>query len=112
MFNAILHAILQQGLTILLLAGLSFIAIGLGRFFFRKSHITFVSFGEQVFFSTGIGFAVIGYSIFLLGIFHFLHSASLYILLIILTILSIAGWLQLRTRLMTPGIPSLQPGWE
>jgi len=108
MFNTLF----QQGLTLFLLAGLSFIATGTGWFFLRKTGATFSSFGEQAFFSAGTGLAIIGYSVFLLGIFQLFSPASFFILFIILAFLSLAGWLQLRTRTTTPAIQSLQHGFD
>ena len=106
------NTLFQQGLTLFLLAGLSFIATGAGWFFLRKTGATFSSFGEQAFFSAGTGLAIIGYSVFLLGIFQLFSPASFFILFIILAFLSLAGWLQLRTRTTMPAIQSLQHGFD
>ena len=108
MFNAIL----QQGLTLLLLAGLAFVATGLGWLVLRKANITYSSFVEQIFFSAGIGFAIIGCSVFLLGVLQLLYATALNILLVFLAILSLGGFLPLRTSAMTPAISFVRLRWE
>lgn len=102
MFNVLV----QQSFTLFFLAGLGFVAIGLGKVSLRKTGAPFSSFGEQVFFCAGAGFAVISYSVFILGAFRLLYPALLYILLVVLAVLSLAGWRQSfrSLRMMHPAM--------
>ena len=106
------EAILQQSLTLLILAGLVLLTVGLGWFIINKATMTFTSVGEQIFFSTGIGCAILGYSIFFLGIFHLLYPVVLYTLLVFLTFLSIAGLFSLHNSSSTHTLKIFRPGLE
>ena len=85
-------ALLQQGSTLLLLSIFVFLVIGLGRTAFINADIPFISSGEMVFYSSGIGFGIIGYGVFFLGLFQGLYFLPLSILLFCLLIISLAGW--------------------
>jgi hypothetical protein len=84
--------LLQQGLTLLLLAILAFLVTGLGRLALHKMTHAFAGFGEQVFFCTGIGFGILGYTVFFLGSIRALSSLPLSSLLLFLFLFSIVGW--------------------
>ncbi len=92
-------ALLQHTLNLLFLAGISLIAIGLGRLILCRAGIKAISFGEYVVFSTGLGFGILSYSVFLLGALQLLYPVALYILIGLFAILSLAGWLGLRCPL-------------
>jgi hypothetical protein len=93
-------ALLQQTLNLLFLAGISLIAIELGRLILCRAGTRFMSLGDYVVFSLGLGFGILSYSVFLLGALQFLYPVALYILIIgLFTILAHAGWLSLRCPL-------------
>jgi len=94
-----LGALLQHTLNLLFLAGISLIAIGLGRLILCSAGIKVISFGEYVVFSLGLGFGILSYSVFLLGALQFLYPVALYILIGLCAPLALAGWLSLRCRL-------------
>lgn len=87
-----LGALSQHTLNILYLASLSLLAIGLGRLVLYKLRITFVSSGESVVFSIGIGIGILSYSIFVLGALQLLYPLAVYILIGLCAALSFVGW--------------------
>jgi len=86
------NMLIQQGLTILLLIIFAFMLIGLGRLALYKNNIHFHSSGEIIFFSAGLGFGIVGYAVFFLGLFNGFYSFSIGLLLACLLIMSLAGW--------------------
>ncbi len=59
--------------------------------------------GESIIFSTAVGFAILGYSIFILGICQILYPAVIYAFTALCSILSIAGWyIGRRSRIQSP----------
>ncbi len=60
--------LVQQGVTILFLAGWCLITTGVGRLCLSAAAIRFASRGEGLFLSAGIGLAITGYAVFLLGV--------------------------------------------
>jgi hypothetical protein len=89
-------ALLQHVLDLFCLVAISFIAIGLGRLILSKTSIKFMSFGEYVIFSIGLGFGILSYSVFVLGAFQFLYPAVVYLLIGVLALLSVLGWMRAR----------------
>lgn len=87
-------ALLQHTLDLFCLVAISFIAIGLGRLILSKTSIKFMSFGECVIFSIGLGFGVLSYSVFVLGAFQLLYPAVVYLLMGVLALLSVLGWIR------------------
>jgi hypothetical protein len=87
-------ALLQHALDLFCLVAISFIAIGLGRLILSKTSIKFMSFGECVIFSIGLGFGILSYSVFVLGAFQFLYPAFVYLLMGVLALLSVLGWVR------------------
>lgn len=85
-------AIFQPLWTLFLLAGFVFVTTGLGLLVSRKVAFFFTDFGELLFFSIGIGFGILGYSVFVLGVIQLLHPLAFSGLLAFLTILSFVGW--------------------
>jgi hypothetical protein len=102
--------LVQQGLTILFLAGWCIITTGVGRLCMGATAIRFDSRGEGIFLSAGIGLVITGYAVFLLGVMEVLYPFSIRLLLISLALFSVAGWLRpIRTA---PAAPSGRFVWE
>jgi len=102
--------LVQQGVTILFLAGWCLITTGVGRLCLSSTTICFASCGEGLFLSAGIGLTITGYAVFLLGITDSLGASSIALLLISLALFSVAGWLRpIRT---VPAAPSGRSVWE
>ncbi len=83
---------LQQGITILLLAGWCLITTGFGRLCLGVTAIRLASRGEELFLSFGIGIPITGYAVFLLGVTGALDPSGISLLLISLALFSAAGW--------------------
>jgi hypothetical protein len=103
--TAMLDAFLQQGLTLLILAILVFMVTGLGMLVLSGIRLSDISFGEIIFYSAGIGFGVAGYGVFFLGLLDGFHTLPLRLLLMVLLILSSAGWLRSKGATMLPPDP-------
>lgn len=69
-----------------------FISIGLGKLTLVKIQMENSDSGEGIIFSIAIGFAIIAYSIFVLGLCQILYPSIIYIFTGISAILSIVGW--------------------
>lgn len=91
-----LSALLQHTLNLLFLAGITLIAIGLGRLILCRADIKFFSIGEHVVFSLGLGFGILSYSVLVLGALQLLYPAAVYLIVGLYALLSLAGWLSLR----------------
>ena len=94
--------LVQQGVTILFLAGWCLITTGVGRLCLSAAAIRLASRGEGLFLSAGIGIAVTGYAVFLLGVTGSLDSSGIYLLLISLAFFSAAGWSRTVLTVPTP----------
>jgi hypothetical protein len=105
-------ALLQQGLTLLILAILVFVVIGLGRLTLSKANAPFLSFGEMIFYSAGLGFGVTGYCVFFLGLFDGFYPLPICILLFVLLILSLAGWLRVKKPSMQSDLKKFRSPWD
>jgi hypothetical protein len=102
--------LVQQGLTILFLTGWCLITIGVGRLALSATAIRFASRSEGLFLSAGMGLAITGYAVFLLGVTDSLAATGIGFLLISLSLFSVAGWLRpIRTASTTPSGRSI---WE
>jgi hypothetical protein len=102
--------LLQQGTTLLLLAGWCLINTGVGRFCLSATSIRPASPGEWVFLATGIGLTISGYAVFLLGLTGSLQASGIWLLLLSLSLFSAAGWFRpIRT---TPAVPARGSVWE
>ena len=100
----------QQGMTILYLAGWCLIMSGIGRLCLSTVAIRLASPGEGLFLSAGIGIAITGYAVFLLGVTGSLDPSGIHLLLISLALFSVAGWLRpIRTASAAPSGRSV---WE
>lgn len=84
--------ILVQFINLVYLAVIALVVIGLGLLVTRRFGNLFSGFGEKVFFSAGLGFAIAGYSVFILGALQLLNPVALGALIILLVILALAGW--------------------
>jgi len=102
--------LIQQGITILLLTVWCLITVGVGRLCLGSTAIRFASRGEGLFLSAGIGLAITGYAVFLLGVAGSLVASGIGLLLVSLSLISVAGWLRpIRTA---PAAPSRRSVWE
>jgi len=100
----------DHAVMILLLIGWCLITTGVGRLSLGWTAIRFFSRGEAFFLSLGIGLVVTGYAFFILGITQSLHPALINALLILLSLLALAGWrCPLRVR---PAPPSVRSRWD
>jgi hypothetical protein len=84
--------LVQQGITLLFLAVWWLIMTGVGRLCLSATSIRFASQGEGLFLSAGIGLAITGYAVFLLGVTGSLAASGIILLLISLAFFSMAGW--------------------
>ncbi|MCX5857882.1 MAG: glycosyltransferase family 39 protein [Deltaproteobacteria bacterium] len=105
-------ALLQQGFTLLILAVFLFVAIGLGRLVLSGINTPFTSFGEMIFYSSGIGFGVAGYCIFFLGLFDGFHPLPIRIQLIFLLVVSLAGWMWAPKPSIKGNLQKLYSPWN
>ncbi|MCP4107168.1 MAG: hypothetical protein GY749_16780, partial [Desulfobacteraceae bacterium] len=92
-----LDALLQHLINFVFLSGICFIAIGLGRLVLCRTGMKFISSSEYAVFSAGIGLGVMSYSVFILGSLQLLYPVAIYILTGFQAVLSVAGWLILRS---------------
>jgi hypothetical protein len=102
--------LVQQGMTVLLLAGWCFVAIGVGRLCLVPFTLRFASRGEDLFFSAGTGLTVIGYAVFLLGTTGSLHILPLALLIATSGLAAIAGWRCSFSTLEAP--PAARSAWD
>ncbi|MBU2027147.1 MAG: hypothetical protein KJ814_05950, partial [Proteobacteria bacterium] len=101
--EAMRATLVQQGVTILFLAGWCLITTGVGRLCLSAAAIRLASRGEELFLSAGIGIAITGYAVFLLGVTGSLDPSGIHLLLISLAFISVTGWLRpLRTAPTAP----------
>lgn len=104
-------ALIQRGLILSILALLFFLFTGLGRLILSKTNISFISLGEMIFFSAGIGLGATGYCVFLLGLLNGFRPLPLVMLIIALLVLSLTGWLWVGKLPATPELKKLlSPG--
>jgi hypothetical protein len=76
------------------LLGLWLLAISLGRLIFSAMNAKPASLGESVVFSSGLGFGVLSYSVFVLGLFQCLHPKAIYLATAVLVLFSALGWIR------------------
>ncbi|MCE5262872.1 MAG: glycosyltransferase family 39 protein [Deltaproteobacteria bacterium] len=104
--------LLQHGAMIFWLAGWCAIQAGIGRLCLSATSIRFASRSEGTFLASGIGLTISGYAVFILGATRSLDSLRIWILLIVLTILSIAGWCRSLQGFPTAPAESSASPWE
>jgi hypothetical protein len=102
--------LVQQGITILFLAGWCLLTMGVGRLCLSSTAIGLVSRSEGLFLSAGIGLVITGYAVFLLGVTGSLTAPGIALMLISLTVISGAGWL--HPFQIAPAAPSGRSIWE
>jgi hypothetical protein len=102
--------LVQQGITILFLAGWCLLTMGVGRLCLSSTAIRLVSRSEGLFLSAGIGLVITGYAVFLLGATGSLTAPGIALMLISLTVISGAGWL--HPLQIAPAAPSGRSIWE
>ena len=102
--------LVQQGVTILFLAGWGLITVGVGRLCLGSTAIRLASRSEGLFLSAGIGLVITGYAVFLLGVTCSLSASGIGLLLVSLALISGAGWL--RPLQIAPAAPSGRSLWE
>lgn len=85
-------ALIQNTFTVICLAIFCFVATGLGQYFFSRTGIRFNSSDESLFFSFGVGSAIVSYTVFILSALHLLYPAILYASLGLLMMFAVFGW--------------------
>ncbi len=85
-------------------------ALGLGNFILTRSSFQFSDAVEETVFSSGIGFAVLGYLVFLLGMAHALYSIAFYILIFAGLLLTAKFWFGLLKRMKFSAQPDTKYG--
>lgn len=105
-------ALLKQGLTLLILSGLVFLVSGLGRLLLSRINVPFMSIGETLFYSAGLGFGVTSYGVFILGLFDGFYPLPIRIFLAILLVLAVAGWLQAKDSLPKSDLKKPRLPWD
>ncbi len=87
-------ALFQHILDLACLAAVSLVGIGLGRLMLCKSSIKFNSLAEGIIFFIGLGFGLLSYAVFVLGLFQCLYPEAIYLLTAALATLSVLGWMR------------------
>jgi hypothetical protein len=100
-------ALLEQSINLLLLIGISLVAAGLGRLVLGRTSASFVSFGEQALFATGLGLGILSYSTFVLAALQLLYPEGVYILMGLSAVFALLGWLRWRRPPELAGRPTL-----
>ena len=86
-------ALIQHTGNIVWIAVICLISIGVGKLALAWANMKNSDSGEAIIFSAAVGFAIIGYCIFILGICQVLYSVVIYSFTAISAILALAGWL-------------------
>lgn len=102
--------LLEQGITLIYVVVWGLIVSGVGRFCLTSLTIRLASRAEGFYLSAGIGLTVSGYVVFLLGVTGSLHPSSIWLLLISLVLLSVAGWT--RPIEISPAPPFRRSRWD
>ena len=99
-------ALIQHTGNIVWVGVMCLISIGVGKLALAWTRMQNSDSGETIIFSAAVGFAIIGYSIFALGICQMLYSNTIYILTAIFATLALAGWIMEKKLRIDP--PCLQ----
>ena len=99
-------ALIQHAGNIAWISVICLISIGVGKLALAWGHMKNSDSGETIIFSAAVGFAIIGYSIFVVGICQMLYSIVIYFLTAIYATLALAGWFMGKRRRVDP--PCLQ----
>jgi len=89
--------LIKHILNIVLLSVFLFSAFGIGRVFLKLLKANFVHSLEESVFSIGIGFGIIAYSVFILGIFGLLYGMLIKVLILLFAVI---GFIDLKKRPM------------
>jgi len=100
-------ALLQHSLDLFCLVAITLVAIGLGRLILCKTSIQFMSVGECVVFSIGLGFGILSYSVFFLAVFQCLYPLAVYVLTGLSVALALVGWLRLGCPVETAPVSKI-----
>ena len=99
-------AFLQHAVNIVWIAVICLISIGVGKLALARFKMTGSDSGESIIFSAAVGFAIIGYSVFIFGICQILYPMVIYSFTCICAILALAGWLAAKkARIESPFLP-------
>ena len=82
--------------NIIWISSICLISIGVGKLMLLRAGMKGSDSGELVIFSAAVGFAVIGYSIFIFSICQMLYPVVIYSFTAICAILALAGWLSAK----------------
>ena len=99
-------ALIQHVGNIIWLGVICLIAMGVGKLALARTSINKGDSGEVIIFAGALGFAIIGYGIFIVGICQMLYPAVIYSLTAIYATLALAGWVMGKKCGMNP--PFLQ----
>lgn len=86
------ETLIQHGLNLGFVLGLTLIAVGLGRLILFKMSLCCVSAAETFVFGAGLGFGILSYSVFFLGACQALYPFMVYLLLGLSALISLIGW--------------------
>ena len=89
-------AFIKSAENIVWVTGICLIAIGIGRLVLIRTRMKGSDAGEALIFDAAVGFAVIGYGIFILGICQALYPVIIYSFTAVCAILALAGLLAAR----------------
>jgi hypothetical protein len=79
------------------------ISAGMGKLALIKVSRLIGDSGESIIFSTAVGLAILGYSMFILGISHVLYPKVIYAFTALCSLLSVAGWyIDRMSRIQSP----------
>jgi len=92
--------------NIVWLVVIGLISTGVGKLALLRVNRRISCSGESIIFSTAVGFAILGYSIFTLGICQVLYAEAIYALTVLSSILSIAGWSLNRKARIRSSLPA------
>ena len=99
-------ALIQHTGNIVWIAVICLISIGVGKLALARAHMKNSDSGETIIFSAAVGFAILGYCVFILGICQVLYHAVIYLFTAICAILALVGWLfAKKARIESPFLP-------
>jgi len=99
-------ALLQHAVNIVWIAVICLIATGVGKLVLARAVIRDSDSGESIIFSAAVGFAILGYCVFILGICQVLYPAVIYLFTAICALLALTGWLVAKkARVKSPFLP-------
>ena len=103
---------IHHALTFLFLIGLGGGAIGTGHVILNKMRIAFSGTDERIFYSLGLGLAVMAYTVFLFGILQAIYPAVIYALATAFALIGLPGCIRLGKQIANSGAYTPQSGFE